>query len=70
MNGKNLNRAELIELVRKIINAEGSEAEIDDMIQILEQNVLDPQVSDYIYCDNKTPEEVVDKALAYKPLLL
>lgn len=70
MNGKNLNRAELIELVRKIINAEGSEAEIDDMIQILEQNVLDPQVSDYIYCDNKTSEEVVDKALAYKPILL
>lgn len=70
MNRKSLNREELIELVRKIMNAEGSEAEIDDMLQILEHNVLDPQVSDYIYYDNKTPEEVVDKALAYKAIFL
>lgn len=65
-----LSRDELIELVRKIKNCEGNEEEIDDMISLLMQNVIDPQVTDYIYYDEKTPEEVVDLALSYKPIQL
>lgn len=64
---KKLNRDEL---VRKIINCEGTEKEIDSMTTLLTQSVIDPQVTDYIYYDNKTPEEIVDKALAYKPIQL
>lgn len=70
MNQEKLTRDELVELVRKIMNCEGSEAEIDEMTFLLMKNVIDPQVTNYIYYDEKTPEEVVDLALAYKPIQL
>ena len=65
-----MDRMELIEVVRKIMNCEGSEEEQDDLLKVLEGNVLDPRVSYYIFYEDNTPEEVVDKALAYKPILL
>ncbi len=40
------------------------------MILKLEQNVIDPYISDYIYYDDLTPEQIIDKALAYKPIFL
>lgn len=70
MGQEKLTRDELVELVRKIMTWEGSEKEIDEMIFLLRGNVLDPQVTDYIYYDEKTPEQVVDLALAYKPIQL
>jgi len=70
MEQEKLTRDELVELVRKIMNCEGSEAEIDEMTFVLMKNVIDPQVTNYIYYDEKTPEEVVDLALAYKPIQL
>ncbi|GFI24814.1 hypothetical protein IMSAGC011_03618 [Lachnospiraceae bacterium] len=69
MNNK-MDRNELIELVKKILDCEGTEEEVDEMISKLEQNVIDPDISDYIYYDDLTPEQIVDKALAYKPILL
>lgn len=69
MNNK-MGRNELIKLVKKIMDCEGTEEEIDGMISKLEQNVIDPDVSDYIYYDALTPEQIVDKALAYKPIVL
>ncbi len=65
-----MKREELIEIVRKIKNCEGNEKEIDAMISLLEKNVVYPDVSDLIYFDEKTPEEIVDIALAYKPIYL
>lgn len=70
MNQEKLTRDELVELVRKIMNCEGSEEEIDEMTFLLMKNVIDPQVTNYIYYDEKTPEEVVDLALSYKPIQL
>lgn len=70
MEQAKLTREELIELVRKIINCEGTEAQVDEMIAVLQQNVSDPEVTDYIFWEDNTPEEVVDKALAYKPIVL
>lgn len=70
MQQEKLSRAELVELVRKIMNCEGTENEIDEMIFLLQKNVIDPQVINYIYYDEKTPEEVVDLALSYKPIEL
>ena len=29
-----------------------------------------PKISDYIFFDNLTPEEIVDKAVSYKPIIL
>ena len=68
MSQEKLTRDELVELVRKIMACEGSEEEIDEMTFVLRKNVLDPQVTDYIYYDEKTPEEVVDLAFTYKPI--
>lgn len=65
-----MTREELISLVEKIMKCQGTEKEIDEMIELLEENVIDPEVSNYIFYEENTPEEVVDKALAYKPIIL
>ena len=65
-----MTRDELILLVDKIMKCQGTENEIDEMIKLLEKNVIDPEVTNYIFYEENTPEEVVDKALAYKPIIL
>ena len=65
-----MTREQLIELVNKIANADGTEKEIDQMVELLEKNVPDPRVSNYIFYDELSPEAIVDKALAYKPIQL
>lgn len=70
MKHEKLSRDELIDLVRKIIDCDGSEEEIDEMVFLLEENVVDPEIINYIYYDDKTPEEIVELALAYKPIQL
>ncbi|MDE6434660.1 MAG: hypothetical protein K2L07_10595 [Lachnospiraceae bacterium] len=67
---KKMTREELIQLVEQIMKCEGTEQELDDLIFVLKKNVIDPQVTNYIYYDDLTPEQVVDKALSYKPILL
>ena len=65
-----MSRDDLIELVDKIMKCEGTEEEVDNMIEVLKRNVLDPEVTYYIFYEENTPEQVVDKALAYKPIIL
>lgn len=65
-----MTRDELVLLVDKIMKCQGSEKEIDEMIELLEKNVTDPEVTNYIFYEENTPEEVVDKTLAYKPIIL
>ena len=67
---KKLSRDEIIALVRKIKAAEGTEAEIDAMIAQLRSGVTDPKITDHIFFDELTPEEIADKALAYRPICL
>lgn len=67
---KKMTREELIQLVEQIMKCEGTEQELDDLIFVLKRNVIDPAVTNYIYYDDLTPEQVVDKALSYKPILL
>lgn len=64
------NKQELIELVKKIMSAQGTQEEIDEWIEELESKVLDPNVADLIYHNNLSAEEVVEKALAYRPFYL
>ena len=69
----NLTRHELIKLVQKIMNAEGTEYEIHNNVNILEKNVPHPEVSGLIFWPKNgepTAEEVVNEALAYKPIQL
>lgn len=64
-----MTRDELILLVKKIYEVDGTEAEIDNYLKILDVNVPHPKPIDLIYYppENKsyTPEEVVDIALSY-----
>lgn len=54
---KQLSKEDLIELVGKIMNVEGSEEEIDRMIELLKQ-VPHPEASDLIFWNENdlTPE--------------
>ena len=44
-----MTREEMIALVEKIKKCQGSEKEIDEMIELLERNVSDPEVTNYIF---------------------
>lgn len=62
-----MNKFELVELVKEIMNPMGkTESEIDDLISLLERNVPHPSVTDLIYYEENTAEEIVDKAVSYK----
>lgn len=66
-----LAKEELIELVKKIMDCDGTEEEIDNMILELEENVPHPEISDLIFGgEDKTAEQIVDIALNYKPIML
>lgn len=69
-----MTREELIQLARKIRNAEGnSEEEIDGNIDLFLRNVPDPNATRYFFSkkfEGMTLEEIVDKALSYKPIQL
>ena len=67
-----LTRQELIRLVTRVMNVDGTETEIDELLQLLERNVPHPEVSDLIFYPDRemTAEEVVDRALAHKPIHL
>ncbi len=67
-----MDKNELIELVRKIMEVKGTEEEIDNWMLTLKANVPHPAVSDLIFYSKEplSPEQVVDKALAYKPIQL
>ncbi|MFC9541574.1 hypothetical protein ACFTQ7_17105 [Lysinibacillus sp. NPDC056959] len=58
-------------LVTRITNAEGkTEAEDDQLLEEFLHNVIDLEAANYIFYDNLLPDEVVDKALSYKPIQL
>jgi hypothetical protein len=78
-----MTREELIELGKKIVNCEGTEKEIDEMYDLFSQNVPHPNGANLFFYPenynarkydisqyNPTVEEVVDKALSYKPIAL
>ena len=68
---------ELVGLVTYLMSAVGTEEEQDAALQELEACVLHPRVSDLIFWPRHegfdhevTPDEVVDAALAYRPIEL
>jgi len=78
-----MTREELIELGYKIVNCEGTEEEIDMMYDLFSRNVPHPDGANLFFYPenynarrddlsqyNPTVEEVVDKALSYKPIQL
>lgn len=78
-----MTRLELIQLGKKIVDCLGSEKEVDQMINTFNNNVPYPNGANlFFYPENynarrdniseykPTVEEVVDKALSYKPIQL
>jgi hypothetical protein len=68
-----MERQKLIELVEKIRLVEGTEDEIDLMVEEYLRNVPDPHALNYLHSkeyEDWTSEQVVDKALTYKPFYL
>ncbi len=64
-------REEIIGLIKEITDVSGkTEEQIDSLIENLEKGVTDPQISDYIFWSDMTPEEIANKVLSYKPILL
>ena len=63
-------KKELIDLIEQIKNFEGTEEEEDILLEKLQNLVLDPEISDYIYWTDMSSEEIADKVLAYKPIVL
>lgn len=66
-----MTKEQLIKLVKELYNPKGkTEEEENRLLSLLEKNVPHPNVSDLIYWEDLTPEEVVDIALSYKPIQL
>ena len=65
-----LERKELIDLIEQIKSFEGTEEEEDILLEKLQNLVLDPEISDYIYWTDMSSEEIADKVLTYKPIIL
>ncbi|PCN42180.1 hypothetical protein B9C88_22365 [Brevibacillus laterosporus] len=56
-------------MVNRILDVDGEEYEIDNLLLILRIAVNDPDVTDYIYYSDEdlTAEQIVEKALSNKP---
>ena len=64
-------REQIIDLINQILDVEShTEEEIDRLVEKLKSGVIDPNISDYIFWDDLTPEQIADKALSYKPRCL
>jgi hypothetical protein len=70
-------RAELIVLVDRILRAEAAGEERSRLMDVFEQEVLNPEASNLIdfpyHCGlgrNPSAEEIVDAALSFRPFLL
>jgi Colicin immunity protein / pyocin immunity protein len=72
MSASMLTKEQAFELLEKIINCEGSEAEIDKWIDLLSNGVPHPNISDLIFHPDRerTPSEIIDLAFAYQPIYL
>ena len=67
-----LPKEELVVLVRRLMNAEGSEQELDEIERLVRDSVPHPDISDLIYHPKveMTAEEIVELALTYQPIPL
>jgi len=74
-----LTREEIIALIREIdrlgrssIEGDEFDRKLEKLHSRLESGVLDPSITNYIYLEmpELTPEEIADRALAYKPIIL
>lgn len=69
-----MTRTEIVEIVRRIANADGCEVELNELLAQVERAVPHPAVSYLIFNPPNglelTPEHVVDIALSHEPVRL
>lgn len=67
-----MTRNDLIDLVEEVMRGAGTEEEHDVLVHTLERNVPHPRVVELIYYTDPplTAAEVVDEALAHRPIEL
>ncbi|MFP1626254.1 e9imm peptide [Streptomyces sp. 5K101] len=67
-----MSRDEAIPLVQRLMDGDVEEDEGYEIITTLERGLVCPHVGDYIFWSDPelTAEQVVDRALAYKPIAL
>ena len=69
-----LSREKLIRLVERIRagSEDGTQDDVVEWLTLLENNVPDPDVSDLIFHSEHrmTSEQIIERALAYKPIQL
>lgn len=66
------NYQHLVMLVRKMLNAEGTEQELDDMLTEVQGALPYAEVSNLIFWDERelTAEQIVEEALQARPIQL
>ena len=77
-----MKRGDLIKIGNKIINCQGTEEEIDRLIELFNKNVPHPNGANLFFYPenynarkddrskyNPTVQEVIDKALNFKPII-
>jgi hypothetical protein len=69
---QHLTKQELVALVRRLMQAEGTEDELDEIERQVRSSVPHPAVSDLIYYPKvkMTAEEIVEAAMNYQPVRL
>lgn len=67
-----LSRDEMIRLVERLRRGEGDEEEGEKWLEMLKRSTGCPHISDLIFYpeEEMTAEQIVDKALAYRPIAL
>lgn len=67
-----MTREELIDLVKRIKDPKytKTDEELHNLFELLERNVPHPAPTNLIYHTDLSVEEIVDKALSYKPIQL
>lgn len=68
-----MTRDEAIPLVQRLMNGDVDEDEGGEILDALERGLVCPHIGDYIfrYADPElTAEQVVDRAMEYKPIAL
>ncbi|MDX2297934.1 MULTISPECIES: e9imm peptide [Streptomyces] len=66
-------REEAILLVERLMNPETPEEQSSEILTALQQGLPCPHISDYVFWSSDphpTPEKVVDRAMAYRPIAL
>jgi hypothetical protein len=70
-----LSRAEMIELVERLMRGEGADEEVGEWVEALRRSAPHPAITDLIFYpaegeENLTAEQIVDRAFAYRPIEL